>query len=39
MNSHLPKGVPKGAQPKPSRQANDADIELFVDLTGADPSF
>jgi hypothetical protein len=39
MNSHLPKGVPKGAQPKPPRQANDAEIGLFVDLTGANPSF
>lgn len=39
MNSLLPRGVPKREQPMPYRQANDAEINLFVDLNGVDSSF
>jgi hypothetical protein len=39
MNSRLFRGVPKRAQEKPTRQANDAEIELFEELIGADSSF
>jgi hypothetical protein len=39
MNSLLPRGVAKREQPMPCRQANDAEIGLFADLTAADPSF
>jgi hypothetical protein len=39
MNSLLPRGVLKRAQPMPCRQANDAEIELFADLIGVDSAF
>jgi hypothetical protein len=39
MNSLLPRGVSKRAQPMLCKQANDAEIGLFADLTAADPSF
>ena len=39
MNNQLHRGVPKRAQPKPSRQANDAEIRLLQDRIGADSSF
>jgi hypothetical protein len=39
MNSLLPRGVPKKAQPMLCRQANDAEIGLFADLIGVDSAF
>ena len=39
MNSLLPRGVPKRAQPMHCRQANDAEIGLFADLIGVDSAF
>jgi len=38
MNSRLYRGVPKRAQEKTIRQANDAEIGLFEDVIGADSS-
>ncbi len=39
MNSQLPRGVLARPQPMPYRQANDAEIWLFADLIGVEPSF
>jgi hypothetical protein len=39
MNSPLSRVVPNRPQPMSCRQANDAEIGLFVDLIAADPSF
>ena len=39
MNSLLPRGVSKRAEPMLCRQANDAEIGLFADLIGVEPSF
>jgi hypothetical protein len=39
MNSLLPRGVPKRAQPMLCRQANDAKIGLLADLIGVDSAF
>jgi len=39
MNGKLTRGVPKKPQPMPYRQVNDAEIELFADLTVAAASF
>ena len=39
MNSPLPRAVPKRPQQMPCRHANDAEIELFADLTVATASF
>ena len=36
MNSLLPRGVPKTAQPMPCSQANDAEIGLFAGLISVD---
>ena len=39
MNSMLHRGVAKKPQLMPYRQAVNAEIALFADLTGANPSF
>ena len=39
MNSLLPRGVPKRAQPMACRHANNTEIGLFADLIGVDSAF